>query len=77
MAESLKKYCRICHLPIAFLKTKNDKYIPVDWDSLEEGEKISVFSGIEIPKRYGLKEDGSSPLHIPHFHKKEKKPWEF
>lgn len=77
MAESLKKYCRTCGIPFAFLITKNGKQIPIEWDSMEEDEKQSILFGIPIHQRTGIKEDNSSPLHVPHFHKKEKRPWEF
>jgi len=76
MAESLKKYCKHCGAPIVYLITKNKKFLPIEWNSLEDDEKQSLLIGIYIPLRKGIKENGLSPLHIPHFHEQKRK-WNF
>lgn len=78
MAESLKKYCNRCGAPIAYLHTlKNKIRIPINWDSFDEDERQSLLMGIEVTMRKGIRDDGSGPLHVPHFHSGPPKRWVF
>ena len=51
--------CKKCGRSIYFLRTKNDKLIPVDKDSVPVEERIAIDNGREVMFRFGE--------HITHF----------
>lgn len=66
MARSLKTYCFRpgCGQAVIWMKTKNNKNIMINWDSLDEDEKRSALLGIEIPY---TRLEGQTFKHIAHW----------
>lgn len=42
------KYCKSCNEKIVFLKTKNNKYIPVNWKSLLMQDKRNYLENVKV-----------------------------
>lgn len=51
--------CEACNKEIAFLKTKNGKWIPTNWESLNKQEKEDLVNGLKRLFVFGR--------HIAHF----------
>ena len=56
-----------CGVVFVYLKTKNDKWIPIVWDSIDEEEKKSILMGMQVPYQKFTDTAPPAEKHKTHF----------